>query len=300
MAKSVGNIRGLAEVLDEVGARRADPVLLHRPLPPADRLHAPSRSRTRAQRGARGSARPAGGWSRATRRTSSRALRDAFFDALPTTSTRRGAGRRCSSGSRAANRCRGPVGDGDLREMLGVLGLEILLDARGRARPPRRSTLAERREAARAANATSPRPTACATSCARSAGRCATARRDRSSSGRPERRGRRPPKRDDRAARSATSSPAARRSRRAARGSWPRHDRLRPQRGARGAARPPAGRTDLGDGGAPRGVAGRAGVVAAADESSSAAAPTPTRASAPRSTRTATPTPPSCSRRPIR
>ena len=37
MSKSVGNIRGLGDVLDEVGPRRAGPVLHRRPLPAADR-----------------------------------------------------------------------------------------------------------------------------------------------------------------------------------------------------------------------------------------------------------------------
>ena len=44
------------------------------------------------------------------------------------------------------------VGDADLREMLGVLGLENLLEAeRGRARRPRRVELLDARERARAA-----------------------------------------------------------------------------------------------------------------------------------------------------
>ena len=53
MAKSVGNIRGLHEVLDAVGRRRADPVLQLRPLPAAAGVLATSGSRRRSGRRAR-------------------------------------------------------------------------------------------------------------------------------------------------------------------------------------------------------------------------------------------------------
>ena len=84
------------------------------------------------------------------------------------------------------------TGDSHLREMLGVLGLERLLEA-DEAAPPEVQELAARRERGAGATGTGSRPTACATSCATWAGRCATARKDRSSSRRPD--DRRPPAR---------------------------------------------------------------------------------------------------------
>jgi cysteinyl-tRNA synthetase len=50
-----------------------------------------------------------------------------------------------------ANRCAEPVGDGDLRAMLGVLGLENLLEADGPPAPPEAAELLDARERARAA-----------------------------------------------------------------------------------------------------------------------------------------------------
>ena len=80
---------------------------------------------------------------------------------------------------------RGRPATRDLREMLGVLGLENLLDA-GDGRRARRGRLAllARREQARAAKRLRRRPTACATSSPRSAGTSATARAAASSSAR--------------------------------------------------------------------------------------------------------------------
>ena len=71
---------------------------------------------------------------------------------------------------REANRAAGPVGDSHLRELLGVLGLENLLEA-GEGAPAEVVEVAERRARA----ATSRSSTACATSCGRAAGRSATA-----------------------------------------------------------------------------------------------------------------------------
>ena len=76
-------------------------------------------------------------------------LRDRSSTRSPTTSTRRGAGGDVGVDPRGNRRGAG-VGDGDLREMLGVLGLENLLE-RLRARPPQVVALARERQAARAA-----------------------------------------------------------------------------------------------------------------------------------------------------
>ena len=52
---------------------------------------------------------------------------------------------------REANRSAEPVGDADLREMLGVLGLDNLLDVEVVEAPAEATALLERRQAARAA-----------------------------------------------------------------------------------------------------------------------------------------------------
>ena len=204
-----------------------------------------------------------------------------------------------------------------LREMLDVLGLDALLDRPRTARPPRRSSWPSAREAARAATATGPRPTACATSCARWAGRSATARTDRSSSRRPDgggraarrRHGRKPrggrPRRA--AARRRTRRRAARPRRRAARSAAPPSRRPRPpdvvygrnavREALRGRRR--VRRIWATEATAKEGFAGaRVDVVAAEEIDGPLRDRTPTRACARRSTRTRTPTPPSCSRAP--
>ena len=100
--------------------------------------------------------------------------RDAFFDALADDFNTPRALAALAEWLREANRSEAPVGDAHLREMLGVLGLENLLDADDAAPPeivalaerpggrPRRARLRGGRPAARRARA--PR-----------AGRCATA-----------------------------------------------------------------------------------------------------------------------------
>ena len=75
-----------------------------------------------------------------------------------TTSTRRGAGGAVRVGARGRPPRRARAGDADLREMLAVLGLESLLDAR-RARRPRRSASWPSSASRRARSATSPPPT---------------------------------------------------------------------------------------------------------------------------------------------
>ena len=83
--------------------------------------------------------------------------------AAPTTSTPPRRWPRCSTGCArptAATR----VGRADLREMLDVLGLENLLDGRGRGRARGGPGAGRAAPAGRGPTATSPRPTACATS----------------------------------------------------------------------------------------------------------------------------------------
>ncbi len=131
MSKSLGNTFLLHAALDALRPGRADRLLLRRPLPPADRF------RRRATRGC-----PAQPWRGSVSRViassavSSPAwsgpLRERFFAALARDfNTPAGAGRRCLTGCREANRSGEPVGDADLREMLQVLALDNLLDVDG-------------------------------------------------------------------------------------------------------------------------------------------------------------------------
>jgi cysteinyl-tRNA synthetase len=75
--------------------------------------------------------------------------RDAFFDALADDFNTPRALAAMADWIREANRVAGPVGDSHLREMLGVLGLENLLEA-GEGAPAEVVELAERRATARA------------------------------------------------------------------------------------------------------------------------------------------------------
>ena len=172
MAKSVGNIALLGDVLDEAGrdaliwlladGHYRQPLAFNR-----ERLADAARRVERIREAGR----------RLVPGESPAALaphRDAFFDALADDFHTPRALAALAEWLREANRSEAPVGDAHAREMLGVLGLENLLDAddaapaeivaHGRApgRPPAR-------------RATSRRPTGCATSCAPRAGRCATA-----------------------------------------------------------------------------------------------------------------------------
>ena len=172
MAKSVGNIRGLGEVLDDVGR---DTLVwffceghYRQPLAfSAERLEDAARRVERIRDAGR----------RLAPGESPEALarhRDAFFDALADDYNTPRALAALADWIRDANRADGPVGAGHLREMLGVLGLENLLDDDEGA-PPEVVALAEQPRKRRARTAISPRPTACATSCGRAAGRSATA-----------------------------------------------------------------------------------------------------------------------------
>ena len=175
MAKSVGNIAPLHEVLDALRARDGRDVPDLRPLPPAaGLLRGGARAGRRPTSAA--SARPA---RRLSRGGSPPELRAAARRASSTrsraTSTRPRRSPSLNEWIREANQPRGEAsGDAHLREMLGVLGLESLLapaarGARGGARAGRAARAGAR------ASATSRRPTACARRSPRSAGRSATA-----------------------------------------------------------------------------------------------------------------------------
>jgi cysteinyl-tRNA synthetase len=149
MSKSLGNIRGLGEVLDQVGG---EVLVLYfsrghyrQPIAFSDERLA------EAERSAAG-IREAG--RRLTEGDSPEdlaPLRDAFFDALADDFNTARALAALFDWIREANRRGGPVGASHLREMLGVLGLETLLDAAGDGPPPEAVELAGRRGAAREA-----------------------------------------------------------------------------------------------------------------------------------------------------
>jgi cysteinyl-tRNA synthetase len=147
MAKSEGNIRGLAAVLDEVGR---DTLIMYFAGGHYRQPIAYSRERLDAAAAAVERVRDAG------RRLVSGAspedlapLRDAFFDALADDFNTARALASLFEWIRAANRREGAVGDAHLREMLGVLALDNLLDAAA-GPPPELIELAERRAKARA------------------------------------------------------------------------------------------------------------------------------------------------------
>lgn len=146
MSKSLGNIRGLHEVLDEVGG---EVLVLYfssghyrQPLAFSDeRLEDAKRSAERIRDAAR----------RLVRGESAEALRphrDAFFAALRNDFNTAEALASLYGWIRDANRSEEAVGDADLREMLEVLGLEGLLAA-SEGPPPEAVELAEQREQAR-------------------------------------------------------------------------------------------------------------------------------------------------------
>jgi cysteinyl-tRNA synthetase len=76
-------------------------------------------------------------------------LRERFFEALRQDFNTPRALAVVAEWVTAANRSAEPAGDGDLREMLGVLGLENLVDADGRQAPPEATALLDARERAR-------------------------------------------------------------------------------------------------------------------------------------------------------
>ncbi|MEO8688701.1 MAG: cysteine--tRNA ligase [Solirubrobacteraceae bacterium] len=148
MAKSEGNIRGLAAVLDEVGR---DTLLMYFVGGHYRQPIAYSRERLAAAAAAVERVREAG--RRVVEGESPEnlaPLRDAFFDALADDFNTARALASLFDWIREANRREGPVGSAHLREMLEVLALENLLDASA-GPPPELVGLAERRAQARAA-----------------------------------------------------------------------------------------------------------------------------------------------------
>jgi cysteinyl-tRNA synthetase len=149
MSKSVGNIRSLGDVLDQVGGE----VLVlffsgghyRQPIAFSDeRLEEAVRAAARIREAGR---RLVGGESPEELAP----LRDAFFDALADDFNTARALAALYDWIREANRREGPVGASHLREMLDVLGLASLLDSDGDGPPPDAVALAERRGAAREA-----------------------------------------------------------------------------------------------------------------------------------------------------
>jgi cysteinyl-tRNA synthetase len=146
MSKSVGNIRGLGEVLDDVGG---DVLVLYfsgghyrQPIAFSDeRLADAERSAARIREAGR---RLVAGDSPSDLAP----LREAFFDALADDFNTARALAALFDWIREANR-RDGVGDAHLREMLGVLGLESLLDAEAEGPPDEAVALAARRVKAR-------------------------------------------------------------------------------------------------------------------------------------------------------
>ncbi len=148
MAKSVGNIRLLTDVLDEFGR---DALVwffseghYRQPLAftgekLADAARRVERIRDAGRRLAPGASPEA-----------LAGYRDAFFDALADDYNTPRALAAMADWIREANRADGPVGDAHLREMLGVLGMENVLD-REEGAPAEVVELADRRAGARAA-----------------------------------------------------------------------------------------------------------------------------------------------------
>jgi cysteinyl-tRNA synthetase len=150
MAKSVGNIRGLGEVLDDIGA---EPLILyfaggHYRQPIAFSPAALEAAAGGVRRIREAGRRLAAGESPAELEPQ----RDAFFDALADDFNTPRALAELYEWIGNANKLPAGTGDGHLREMLGVLGLESLLEAEEEA-PAEAHELAARRNEARAAKA---------------------------------------------------------------------------------------------------------------------------------------------------
>ncbi len=149
MAKSVGNTFMLGEALDRfgrdalvmyfVGGHYRQPVEFD-----DERLEGAAAQVRRIREAARGLiAGDSPPWSAE--------LRERFFDALADDFNTPAALARVFDWVREANRAPEPVGDADLREMLGVLGLENLLDVKAVAPDAEAQRLLSEREEARAA-----------------------------------------------------------------------------------------------------------------------------------------------------
>ena len=148
MSKSVGNIRGLGEALDEVGR---DALVMYmsgghyrQPIAYDHERLAEAAARVSRVREAARQLEPG------PSPEDMAPMRDAFLDALADDFNTARALAAVFDWIREANRRGSGVGDGHLREMLGILGLENLLDADEAAAPPEAVELAERRAQARA------------------------------------------------------------------------------------------------------------------------------------------------------
>ena len=145
MAKSVGNIALLHRGASSAGAATrwscsSPPATTASRSQYTDEALAAARRPRRAR-----SARRPGGWRPAPSPSDLAPLTERFFAALADDfNTPAALARRWSTGSARPTGASG-VGDDDLREMLGVLGLENLLDAEPRARPPRTSSCSSAR-----------------------------------------------------------------------------------------------------------------------------------------------------------
>ena len=148
MSKSLGNIRGLGDVLDAGRRRGARPVLLARPLPPADRV-----LRRAAGGGAcaprRASARRGGAWCAGESPEDLAPLRDAFFDALADDFNTARALAALFDWIREANRREGRSAPRTCARCSTCSGSRTLLEAAADGPPPEAVELAERRGAAR-------------------------------------------------------------------------------------------------------------------------------------------------------
>ena len=166
MAKSVGNIALLGDVLDEVGPRRAD--LVASPTGHYRQPLAFTREQARRRRAAGGAdpRRRAAGSCRASRPEALAPHRDAFFDALADDFNTPRALAALAEWMREANRADGA---GRRRARARDARRARAREPARRRRRPRRRRSSRWPSAARrrARRATSPRPTGCATSCAR-------------------------------------------------------------------------------------------------------------------------------------
>ena len=158
MAKSVGNIFLLHEALDAYGRDALIMYFVRRALPPADRVRrrAPGRGHRAACSASAEAARrlhegPSPAWSAP--------LSERFFDSLADDFNTPAALAAVFDWVREANRSSDPVGDADLREMLGVLGLDNLLTVERSRAPRTRCASCSTRASAPATPGTTPRPT---------------------------------------------------------------------------------------------------------------------------------------------
>ena len=149
MSKSLGNIRGLGEALEEVGR---DALLMYycgghyrQPLEYDRERLEEAAARVQRVRDARAAL------VEGPSPEDLAPLREAFFDALAEDFNTARALASAFEWIREANRRGSGVGDADLREMLGVLGLDNLLDPDAEPPPPEALVLAARRAEARAA-----------------------------------------------------------------------------------------------------------------------------------------------------